>query len=250
MKENKTFKELCWSTKIRKFTTTLVLLLLAFTCYNAFILPYAYTWGANKQEINMQLHGDKYVPDEPSWQVMTNAITINAPVETVFKYFVQMGQDKGGFYSFDWLERLFGFEIYNTYIIKPQWQNLQAGDFVTFHPSGMGMRVQEFEPNDHITLVTNGLVRDFRLPEGKWEMFLDFAFDKDKGEYAAWNWDFNFIPLENGTKTRVLIRWKVKTQGGAVKTFLAKHFFSLPSCIMNIEMLKRVKALSEGTYKF
>jgi hypothetical protein len=37
------------------------------------------------------------------------AITINAPPEDIWPWLVQIGYQRGGLYSYDWLDRLFGF---------------------------------------------------------------------------------------------------------------------------------------------
>ena len=58
----------------------------------------------------------------------TRAITIDAPPEAVWPWLVQMGQGRGGFYSYDWLENLFGLGIHNADRIEPDWQELAVGD--------------------------------------------------------------------------------------------------------------------------
>ena len=62
-------------------------------------------------------------------------ITVNALPETIWPYMQQAGQSKGGWYSFERLERLFTFDITNHYDWQkyPQWQNLHTGEFQWFH---------------------------------------------------------------------------------------------------------------------
>ncbi len=223
-----------------------VVVVVVFCLYDFVILPRLDVWGATPQETAMSLPGDSAVPGETMW-MMTVATTIQAPPEKIFPYFLQMGQDKGGFYSADWLERAFGFGIRNTYTIEPKWQTTKAGDFCTFHKAGMGMRIQSVTPNRNLLMVTNGLEPNHPLPEGKWEMPLQPIFPPAKGEFVAWNWDFNLFPQDNGS-TRVIVRCRATGKGNAVKKFFAKHAFALPSDIMDIEMLRRVKLLSEGSY--
>lgn len=220
---------------------------LGFCLYDFVILPRLDVWGATPEEIAMPLPGDSLIPGTPMWK-MTVATTIDAPPEKIFPYFVQAGQDKAGFYSFDWLERFFGFGIRNTYTIEPKWQNLKAGDFCTFHKAGMGMRIHSVTPNRNITMITNGLEPNHPLPEGKWEMLLTPLFPREKGDYVAWNWDFNLFPQPDG-KTRVVVRCFANAKGNPLSKFFFKHAFALPSDIMDIEMLRRVKLLAEGKYK-
>ena len=52
----------------------------------------------------------------------------------VWAWLVQLGQDRAGFYSYDWLERLFLADVHNVYEIRPEWQQRAAGDFVRATP--------------------------------------------------------------------------------------------------------------------
>jgi hypothetical protein len=221
-------------------------ILMLFLIYDFVVLPRLDTWGATPEEAAMPLPGDSLVPGPGPWQ-MTVATTIKAPPEKIFPYFAQMGQDKAGFYSFDWLERSFGFGIHNNYTIEPKWQDVKPGDFCTFHKAGMGMRIAEVTTNRHLAMVTNGLDPNHPLPPGKWEMLLKPLFPPSKGDYVAWNWDFNLVPQTDGS-TRVIVRCHTAMRGSSLAKFFAKHAFALPSDIMDIEMLKRVKGLAEGTY--
>ena len=222
------------------------LLVLVIAAINLLILPILDRWGATPQEVKMSLPGDALVPGEPYWQ-MTVATTVNAPPEKIFPYFLQAGQDKAGFYSFDWLERMIGFGIHNRYTVEPKWQDTKAGDFCTFTQQGMGMRIVNITPNRNLLMLTDGLDRNHPLPPGKWELLWTPVFNPAKGEYVAWNWDFNLIPQPNGT-TRVIVRCKHASKGNALARFAFKNAWALPSDIMDIEMLRRVKKLAEGTY--
>jgi hypothetical protein len=63
--------------------------------------------------------------------VWTNAITIQRPAEQVWPWLVQLGQGRGGLYSYDWLENLIGCDIHSAGRIVPQFQQpLQVGDRV------------------------------------------------------------------------------------------------------------------------
>jgi hypothetical protein len=88
-------------------------------------------WGATREEHEGALPGDELIPGGLQ---STRAITIDAPPEAVWPWLVQMGQDRGGFYSHDWLERLFGAEIHNADHIHPEWQQLAVGDTVWPYP--------------------------------------------------------------------------------------------------------------------
>jgi hypothetical protein len=76
---------------------------------------------------------------------MTRAVTINAPLDEVWAWLAQIGQDRGGFYSYEWLENLAGCRMRNADRIHPDWQRRAIGDTVLLHPS-TGLKVARFEP--------------------------------------------------------------------------------------------------------
>jgi hypothetical protein len=57
----------------------------------------------------------------------------------------QLGQDRGGFYSYEWLENLAGCKMEDADRIHPEWQHRELGETVYLHPAG-GLRVSTFEP--------------------------------------------------------------------------------------------------------
>ena len=96
--------------------------------YAFFVRPWHLKWGATEEELNMSLPGDGLVQN-PKLNA-THAITINAPVRDVWPWLVQVGQNRGGFYSYTWLENLVGCEMRNADQIVPEWQELKVGDEV------------------------------------------------------------------------------------------------------------------------
>lgn len=85
-------------------------------------------WGSSASEQTMVIPGDEMVPNPQS--VSTRALTINAPVDKVWPWLAQMGQGKGGMYSYDFLENIFGCDIHSSDKIVPEWLDIKAGDTV------------------------------------------------------------------------------------------------------------------------
>jgi hypothetical protein len=100
--------------------------------YLLIIRPWQMNWGATDKEVRASLPGDELVP-HPTL-VSTRALTIRAPAEVVWRWLVQLGQNRGGFYSYDRLENLAGAEIHNVDRIVPEMQHLKVGDFVPMAP--------------------------------------------------------------------------------------------------------------------
>ena len=90
--------------------------------------PWHQRWGATDGELGLRLPGDELLAG-PAHQI-TRAITVEASREDVWPWLVQLGADRGGFYTYDWLENLFGLDIHNADTIVPGWQRLEVGDMV------------------------------------------------------------------------------------------------------------------------
>jgi hypothetical protein len=110
-------------------------------------------WGATAEEGRAALPGDAFAPRITS----TRAVTIDAPVEKVWPWLIQIGQDRGGFYSYDLLERLFLAGIHNAGRVHPDWQRLDAGDTVRLaskrvYGDGPLLRVLAIEPFHYLVL--------------------------------------------------------------------------------------------------
>ncbi|RBY87755.1 SRPBCC family protein [Blastococcus sp. TF02A-30] len=93
-------------------------------------------WGATDAEVAAVLPGDDLVP-EPAEQ-LTMAVPVDAPPEAVWAWLVQIGQDRGGMYSYDRLENLIGLRIHSADEIREEWQHLAEGDRVVVVPRGYG----------------------------------------------------------------------------------------------------------------
>jgi hypothetical protein len=122
----------------------------AVSAYSFLIRPWHLRWGATDDEATMPLPGDELV-DDPKLNA-THAITINAPPADVWPWLVQIGQNRGGFYSYSWLENLVGCQMPNVDRVVPEWQELRVGDLVWLHPEAPPLRVLAVEPERAIVL--------------------------------------------------------------------------------------------------
>ena len=110
--------------------------------YAVAIRPWHLRWGAEPEDEHRDLPGDALLREEGT--KILHAVTIDAPVEEVWPWLAQLGQDRGGFYSYEWLENLAGCEMKNAERIHPEWQHRELGETVHLHPAG-GLRVSVFE---------------------------------------------------------------------------------------------------------
>ena len=107
-------------------------------------------WGASEAELARRYPGDELVP-EPKWG-WTHAVTIRAPAAEVWPWVVQMGQGRGGFYSYQRLENLVGCDIHNADRILPEFEDLEAGDGIRLHPDVPPLPVAVVEPGRAIVI--------------------------------------------------------------------------------------------------
>lgn len=99
------------------------------------------------------LPGDEILPDATI--VETHEIVLESPAAAVWPWLVQMGYGRGGFYSFDVLERLAGVDIVNARLIDPAWQDLAVGEQVHL-ADNVSLAVARLEPEHCLVLSSEG----------------------------------------------------------------------------------------------
>jgi hypothetical protein len=119
--------------------------------YLRMLRPWHLRWGATDEEFTRAMPGDDLVK-APQY-VTTRAITIQARPEQVWPWLVQMGEGRGGFYSYVWIERLLGMRLENAERILPEFQQLKVGDPLAVEPQDdYVMQVKVLEPNHALVL--------------------------------------------------------------------------------------------------
>ncbi|HEY3316271.1 MAG TPA: hypothetical protein VGL40_13465 [Bacillota bacterium] len=209
---------------------TLILVFIA--GYIVVIRPWHLRWGATPEEVGRALPGDERVP-EPVAQY-THAITIAAPAAEVWPWLVQIGCNRGGWYSYDWLDN--GGRPSARQVI-PEFQHLEVGQMIPAAPSNAaGFPVAAVEP-------------------GRWFILgglLDPTTGKDlggqrptSGLYFNYTWLFYPESLSDGT-TRMITRFRCD---GRPRTFslLATRVLLEPiSFIMERKMLLNLQERIEA----
>ena len=104
----------------------------ALVAYVLLVRPRILGWGATAQERLATLPGDELV-SSANVQA-TRAITVNTATQMVWPWVAQMGQGRGGLYSYDELENLVGCDMHSADRIVDEWQAVAAGDAFKLHP--------------------------------------------------------------------------------------------------------------------
>ncbi|MDS0474850.1 hypothetical protein [Natrinema sp. 1APR25-10V2] len=175
--------------------------------------------------MSRQLPGDDLVP-EPGDET-TRAVTVEAPSDRVWPWVVQLGQGRGGFYSYTWLENLVGAEIHNVDRIVPELQKLEAGDSIRmvredywFQSPVTSMTVERVDPNR--TLVLQG--------------------------HDGGTWTFHLDQLDDET-TRFIVRGRKPKNRTAIGYVLRYLTYELPHFVMERGMMLGIKTRAERHWR-
>jgi hypothetical protein len=175
-------------------------------------------WGATDRELDEPLPGDDLLP-HPVAQC-TRALTILAPAEAVWPWLMQIGQDRGGFYSYTALENMIGCEMPAVNQIIGEWPDRQAGDIVWMAPAyrygGEAYMVAErIEPNRAFIL---------HRPGSLWSFILD--------------------PLD-ADSCRLIVRTRTGDNPLGGGPILQKLFWEPAHFLMERRMMLRIRQLAE-----
>jgi hypothetical protein len=199
----------------------------------AFVLrPRHLRWGASQEEVDLDLPGDGLVP-QPKLRA-THAITIEAPVPAVWQWLVQIGQGRGGFYSYDWVENMMGLEINNTNQILPEFQDLKVGDLIPLASNGFGIPVAILVPE--AALVLHGDTRVGEPIEG---------MQMRPGDFLDACWGFYLFDIGEG-RTRLVERFLADWNPGLQGTLFYRLFLEPGAFVMERKMLLGIKERAES----
>lgn len=182
--------------------------------------PWQRNWGATEDEQLRVMPGDDFVV-APEY-VTTRAITVDAPPDAIYPWLAQMGYRRGGLYSYDFLDRVFGFlDAPSSKVILPQYQDLKPGDVI---PVGKG------EP--------------FPVKDLKKDEYLLLA---GESEGMRWTWSTALYPTGDGM-TRIVTRNTGAGMGAGFPKRLMFVGIDLAAFIMVRRWLKVLKGRAETLY--
>lgn len=129
--------------------------------YFLVIRDWQLTWGATKEEITLSLLGDDIV-QKPHF-IATRALSIKALPDDVWKWIIQIGSGRAGFYSIDFIDNA---NVPSSRNILPKYQKIEQDYFIPFTPDQKnGMWVKDYKEPEYI------LWWDHR-GSGTWSWFL------------------------------------------------------------------------------
>ncbi|MEY8566429.1 hypothetical protein AALF15_07635 [Corynebacteriaceae bacterium 7-707] len=172
------------------------------------------TWGSTWEERRRSLPGDSLAC--PHFQA-DRAVTIPAQPQDVWPWLMQLGQDRGGFYSWEFLENLVGCEIHGVDALRPEWSTRTVGDTVRLAPE-LPLAVHQVTQDEALVLVGGD-------PAAVPEVF---------------TWVFVLTPVADGTRLHVRERYRF----ARVHHRLFVPFLAVASGVMTVRMLRTIRRLA------
>jgi len=188
-------------------------------------------WGATEDEQERQLPGDDLI--QKAVYESTHAIVIDAPPSAVWPWLVQMGQGRGGFYSYDWVERLGGLDIESADEVIPELQSLGEGAIVRLAPNTALLAAVVDPPHAFVLRA----IRDVETKEP--------PAPSDPG-YFNWSWAFVIEPEEQD-RSRLIIRLRADTAQTPPFNFLGPVVWEPLHLLMERKMLRGIRDRAERT---
>ena len=208
----------------------LALTLTAILCaFYVVVRPWYLQWGASDIEARMALPGDAIVP--LATQQKTRAITIDAGVDVVWPWLAQVGQDRGGFYSFDLLENMIGCRMPTVDVLRPEKQMWSLGDKLWMYPperaGGVGFAtLRSYVPGRALGFGTRVVGTPLTAPEDGSRTFV-------------------VQPLDAYT-TRLLVRGRGPVTRSWLGLAFDRSIFEPVHFVMERRMMIGIKQLAEG----
>jgi hypothetical protein len=178
-------------------------------------------WGSTAAEQARPLPGDDIVP-QPKLE-STRAITIHAPAAAVWPWLAQMGQGRGGLYSYERLENLARCRMRNADRIHAEWQDPAVGDKVRFGPEPFPFQtIRAIDPGR--TLVLGSPPGETKTPA---------------------SWVFHLEPLDP-TMTRLIVRARNGYEPGLLNALIWRGLTDPIYAVMERRMLIGIRDRAEA----
>jgi hypothetical protein len=174
-------------------------------------------WGTTEEELTRGMRGDALIAN-PTHSA-THAVTVDASPKDIWPWLVQMGAGRGGLYSYDWLDRVFGIlDRPSADRVLPEFQRLAVGDAISLGPRE-ALTVAALDPDRALVLSYNA-----------------HGFE--------WVWQFGMYPIDEN-RTRLVTRGTERF-ANTIGAWLFMRVMEPAAFIMTRRMLLGVKQRAEA----
>ena len=197
-------------------STLLVILILAMLYWFP-VRRWFSRWGTTDEDLTRTMAGDTIIA-HPTHSA-THALTVDALPQDIWPWLMQMGYRRGGLYSYDWLDRLFGYlDRPSANRVLPEFQPLTVGDVIPLG-RGKGFPVTAIEPFRALVL-------------------------SDVNDGFQWVWQFGLYPLDE-RRTRLVSRGTQRCDN-TIGNWLFMRVMEPAAFIMTRRMLLGLKERAEA----
>jgi hypothetical protein len=194
------------------------------------VRPWCLRWGVTDDELAREWPGDSLAPGART--VSMRAVTIDAPASVVWRWLLQLGQDRAGFYSYTWLENLARADMPEVRTIVPEFQQRAVGDTVWMaRPDRFGGQAR---------MVVGHLI------EGRAFILRTPDEGPTEGMPPAGSWGFLLEPLD-ATRTRLFARSRMGPHPTLLSRLAYFGFWEPAHFVMERRMLLTIKQLAEAS---
>lgn len=190
------------------------ILSLQFLIMITMIRPLIFTWGASREEVHMSMPGDDLAPFISS----TRSISIHAPASDVWNWLVRLGADRGGFYSYWFIERPLGYQYRTQDRIEPEFKEMEVGRIIS----------ASLNPSESVIQYS----------------FPVLAAEREK-YFVLKNWGCFLLQEEGADHTRLIVRTHGSEISGPLD-YLEYSFMMPMHYLMERRMLMGIKARAEA----
>jgi len=170
------------------------------------------SWGIGARAAARRYPGDELVP-QPRWS-WTHGIQIEAPPGDVWPWVAQIGADRAGFYSYQWLENLIGCHVRNAETIHPDWAARPGGE-LRLHPRAPALQIVSVEPGRALVAAMTPVPGTPGGAAGTGEPSATGDRARAKNRWMTASWLF-FIEPTGPARCRVISRYRCATSDDLV----------------------------------
>ena len=196
----------------------IILIISQLLVYAVFLQPQITSWGVTKSEMSAPMAGDK----KDLLVTSTRGIVINADKHSVWRWLMQLGADRAGFYSYNFIENALGYITRYPDMKQPWFKNLQVGDVV------------RGSANNQASLIPYNFT---------------VAYIKPEDTFVLTNWGTFLLQTTSDNQTKLIVRTQIKSNQNFI-TRVFNYMFVPFHYIMERRMLIGIKLHAEGDYGF
>lgn len=182
--------------------------------------PWMRQWGATPEEQIRPVAGEELLLPSGAARPETRAITVNAAPAVTWEWLRRIGQGRGGFYSYDWLENLAGDDVHNRHELFPA-PPMSVGDTIRL--------TQESYPGARGGL---SLLPVAQVIPGR--------------SFVLSGWGAFVVESLATDRSRIIVRERPPVPTGALESVLRNLVWEPAHFVMERQMLRGIRDRAEG----